>query len=77
MMPEQMDQFYWDTLLEIQVLPNSDESVYIGHFFEEKTALYGSQSHPFRFKPTVTKFNRTLIAIKFNFDDPSQLVLSG
>jgi hypothetical protein len=78
MLPPTMDQFYWDSLLEMQVLPNSDEPVYTGHFFEARRALQIDQlSNPYRFKPTVSKFNRTLITIKFNFGDPSKLEIDG
>jgi tetrahydrodipicolinate N-succinyltransferase len=80
MLPDQIDQTYWDLLLEVKVISNSDDSVYTGLFHDLKRNLqndYLDKAHFLAFKPTITKFNKTMISIKFNFSDPSKLALSN
>ena len=81
MLPETISEQYWDVLLELEVVSNSDGSVYTGKFFEnERRALKNrdhEKLHPYAFNPTVTGLTPNKISISFNFVDPKNLEISN
>ena len=81
MLPNKMSQLYWDALLEVSVQSTHDDSIYTGLFFNDQRRTLVTDSplhkHPYRFSPTVTKFNANMISINFNFVDLEQLTVSN
>ena len=60
MMPDFVEAKFWDILFEVLALSNEDDSMFIGMFSDTRRALQADGSlHPFRFKPTIIKFDRT------------------
>jgi len=35
MLPAEMSQLYWDTLLEVKVKSNEDDTIYTGMFYKD------------------------------------------
>ena len=81
MLPKTISEEYWDVLIELEVVSNSDGSVYTGKFFENRRralqAADNGEPHPFAFNPTITGLTPTKISISFNFVDPKNLEMSN
>ena len=56
MFPKIISPDHWDSLLELEIIPNSDNSTFIGKFSKEKkgTLKEDKEPHPFAFNPVVT-----------------------
>jgi hypothetical protein len=39
LLPETIDQKYWDLIFEVYIISNSDDSIYQGFFFDNKRVL--------------------------------------
>jgi hypothetical protein len=77
LIPPTIDVKFWNTLIEAQAVSNEDGSIHTVLFGSGRRLLGADNSHGINFRPEVSKFNKTIITIKYNFDDPKKLEVSG
>ena len=85
MMPITIDQRFWDEILWVSVTNLSDDKVTSVKF--DTTEFRRLEVSPSRiekeevnrmsYKPSVSNFNESTIIVKYNFDHPEELGLSG